>query len=74
MIDFGSLLTPEQKRSLLEQRISQFSAEGYQHTLNRAIAETAGNTEGVEQADTAIAILSDAITVHQNELAKIESN
>ena len=68
-MDYSSLLTNEQKRSILEQRIAQFASEAYQHTLNKEVS--AGNPEAVQAADDALAILDNAITVHQEELAKL---
>lgn len=70
-INFGELLTTEQKRSLLSNRILQFAAEGYQHELNRATAEATGNTAAVEAADKAITDISAAIEQHQAELASL---
>ena len=68
-MDYSSLLTNDQKRSILEQRIAQFASEAYQHTLNKEVS--AGNPEAVQAADDALAILDNAITVHQEELAKL---
>ena len=68
-MDYSSLLTNEQKRSIVEQRIAQFASEGYQHTLNKEVA--GNNPEAVEAADNALAILDNAIAVHQDELAKL---
>ena len=68
-MDYSSLLTNDQKRSILEQRIAQFASEGYQHTLNKEVA--GNNPEAVEAADNALAILDNAIAVHQDELAKL---
>ena len=70
-MDYSSLLTNDQKRSILEQRIAQFASEAYQHTLNKTVAESTNNTAGVESADTALAMYDNAITVHQDELAKL---
>jgi hypothetical protein len=70
-VDYSALLTDEQKRQILTARLEQFAAEGFQHTLNRQIAESADNAEGVKAADDAIAILDKAIEVHQEELAKL---
>jgi hypothetical protein len=70
-LDFGQLLTSEQKRALLEQRIAQFAAEGYQHTLNKQIAENTGNTEALALAENSIEIISAAIEAHQAELATL---
>lgn len=67
-IDYTALLTPEQKRNILSQRISQFASEAYQHTLNKQTCESLGDAEGVEAADKALTILDAAITTHQAEL------
>jgi len=68
-MDYSSLLTTDQKRSILEQRLAQFASEAYQHTLNKEVAKD--NAEAVQAADDALAILDNAITVHQEELAKL---
>ena len=68
-MDYSSLLTNDQKRSILEQRIAQFASEAYQHTLNKEVAKD--NPEAVAAADDALAILDNAITIHQEELAKL---
>ena len=67
-IDFNNLLTPEQKRDLLTQRIQQFATEAYQHELNRQIAETVNDEQAMVQAESALATLETAITVHEAEL------
>ena len=69
-MDYSALLTNEQKRSILEQRIGQFAAEAWQHTINKQIA--GDNAEAVAAADEALAILDNAIKIHQEELAKLE--
>ena len=68
-MDYASLLSNDQKKSILEQRIAQFASEAYQHTLNKEVA--AGNAEAVQAADDALAILDNAIKIHQEELAKL---
>lgn len=70
-IDFGSYLTDEQKASLIQQRIAQFAAEAYQHTLNKATAEKLGAEDQVSNADKNLELLEAAINVHQEELAKL---
>ena len=70
-IDYSSLLSAEQKKAILEQRISQFASEAYQHEINKAVSEAANNEDGVKAADEALAILETAINVHQEELAKL---
>lgn len=68
-IDYSALLTTEQKKAILEQRLAQFASEGYQHTLNKEIAKD--NADAVAAADEALAILDKAIEVHQEELSKL---
>ena len=70
-IDYSSLLSDEQKRSILSQRLTQFAAEAYQHEINKSVAEASNNEDGVKAADDALAILETAITKHQDELAKL---
>jgi hypothetical protein len=68
-MDYSSLLSNEQKRSILEQRIAQFASEAYQNELNKEVSKD--NAEAVQAANEALAILDNAITVHQEELAKL---
>ena len=68
-MDYSSLLTNDQKRSILEQRIAQFASEAYQHEINKKMA--GDNVEAVQAAESALAILDNAIEIHQEELAKL---
>ena len=68
-MDYSSLLSTDQKKSILEQRIAQFASEAYQHSINKQVA--GDNAEAIKAADDALAILDNAITVHQEELAKL---
>lgn len=70
-MDYSSLLTDEQKKSILDQRLTQFAAEAYQHDINKQVASSAGNAEGVAQAEAALETLEAAIAVHQAEIAKL---
>lgn len=70
-IDFGSLLSAEQKKEILNQRLQQFATEAYQHKINKQLAEKINNEQGVAQADEALAILEEAIKLHQEEIAKL---
>lgn len=69
--DFGSLLTNDQKRQLLNNRISQFVTEAYQHQLNLKTAESINNEQQIEASTKSIEILTAAINIHQEELAKL---
>ena len=70
-MDYSALLTDEQKKSILEQRMAQFAAEAYQHEINKTVAEASGNEEGVKASEEALAVLDKALTVHQEELDKL---
>lgn len=67
-IDFSTLLSDEQKRNLLQQRIEQFAGEAYQHELNRKTAKKINDSESVASSMAALVTLETAITVHQEEL------
>ena len=68
-LDYSSLLSTEQKKAILEQRITQFASEAYQHELNRKLA--GDNAEAIKVADDSLATLDLAITLHVNELSKL---
>jgi len=67
-IDFSTLLSDEQKRNLLQQRIEQFAGEAYQHELNRQIAEKVFDADAITASEAALQTLETAIDVHQQEL------
>ena len=73
-IDFESLLTTQQKRDLLQNRIAQFAAEAYQYTLNKKTAEDINSESQIEAADKNLEILESAIRVHQAELEALPSD
>jgi hypothetical protein len=62
-------VSPEIKTQLIAERLQALNLEGYQHELNKKAAEAVGNLEAVAQADEAITIIKNAITVHEAELA-----
>lgn len=70
-IDYSSLLSEEQKRSLLNQRIAQFAAEAWQHELNKRTCEQLGDEAGAQNATKALEVLDAAIGVHQQELSEL---
>lgn len=72
-MDFGISLTNEQKIAILTQRISQFSAEGYQHQINKQIAQELNDAEALQVATDALALLETIVTAHQTELNTIIS-
>jgi hypothetical protein len=68
-MDYSALLTNEQKKAILQERIAQFASEAYQHDINKKMA--GDNLEVIQAANDALAILDNAITIHQEELAKL---
>lgn len=67
-MDYAALLTDEQKRLILEQRLAQFAAEAFQHQINKTVAAATDNEDGVKAADEALVILDKAIEIHKVEL------
>ena len=70
-IDYSALLTNEQKRAILEQRLTQFASEAYQHDINIQVATASNNAEGIKVSQEALVTLDTAITVHQEALAAL---
>jgi len=68
-MDYSALLTTEQKKAILGERIAQFASEAYQHEINKKMA--GDNQEVIDAANSSLAILDNAITIHQEELAKL---
>lgn len=61
-------ISPETKVQLLTERIANLNLEGYQHELNKAAAEALGDEQAVQDSESAIAIIVNAIEVAQNQL------
>jgi len=72
-VDFGALLSKEDKVQILSARIAQFANEGWQHELNKKSAEALGQEEAVAASEAAIATIASAIEAHQAELAAVEA-
>lgn len=72
--DYTSILTAEQKRAILQQRIAQFAAEAYQHKLNKKACESVEDLAGVENADKSLTLLEKAIQIHVEELNSLPAS
>jgi hypothetical protein len=70
-INFSELIPTEQKKAMLEQRVSQLALEGYQHQINLQTAESTENQDLINSSNEAIEIISSAITVAQSELESL---
>lgn len=64
-------LADEQRRQVLESRLTQFAFDRFGHTLNRQVALEHGDSEAVAKANDAIAIIDSAALVYESELASI---
>ena len=70
-MNFEELLTPEQRKEILENRILNFTIEAYQLSLNKAVAIANGDIEAAKQTENALVTLSSAIDVYKEELSKV---
>ena len=72
-INYDNLLTADQKKAIIENRIQQFAAEAYQTELNKEIQVRQGNDEVAASYEETLSLIETAITVHEEELTKLES-
>ncbi len=72
-MNFGDLLTADQKRELLEAKIQQLAVEGYQLQINRSAIKDLENSEAtLEILDTNMKTIFQAISSYQQELANLQ--
>jgi hypothetical protein len=71
-LDFGSMLTTEQKVDIINQRITQFASEAYQLQLNRQSAEKLDRQDQIEIIDSNLKLLEAAVILHREELATLQ--
>ena len=64
-------LSAEQKAAIINERLTQFEAEKFQHELNRDVAVAINNSDAIIMAESAIAQLDAAIAVHETQLADL---
>lgn len=72
-INYDAHLTAEQKKAIVENRLQQFAAEAYQTELNKEIQIRQGNHDLVESYNDSLTLIETAISVHEEELANLES-
>ena len=70
-IDYTTLLSPEERLSIVNARIKQFANEAYQHDLNRSLGVSTSNEELVKTSDAALVTLGAAIENLQTEVATL---
>jgi hypothetical protein len=69
-IDFNSLLTVEERTSVVTQRVQQLAVEAYQLTLNKKVlqAQEEPNEKALTEIDNNITLLDQMISVYKQEL------
>lgn len=79
-VDFGALLTLDQKKSMVSNAIVNLAARGYEVELNSQALELSRTAENSDAVDAALAsnaaVLADleaGITAYQDELAALEA-
>lgn len=70
-MNFEELLTADQRKEVLENRILGFSVEAYQVSLNKKVAEAVNDVDGIQQSQNSLAMLEIAIGIYKDELATI---
>jgi hypothetical protein len=71
MSDFDAYLTDEDKSILLQRKIAQFAAEGYQHELNLKLAQDTNNEELLTQSNQSIDAIKSIIAYFEGLLAEV---
>jgi hypothetical protein len=72
-ISYENLLTLEQKKAIVENRLQQFAAEAYQTELNKEIQIRQGDEQAANACMASLELIESAIEVHEEELAKLDS-
>jgi hypothetical protein len=67
-MDFNKYLTVQQRTSIIQNRIAQFAAEAYQHSINLEVARSLNDEQAIANAENALSIITNAIEVHETEL------
>jgi hypothetical protein len=72
-LDFNNLLSPDQKRQILEQRIQAWAQDAYSHELNKQAIQATDPSASTDEQDKALETLETAITLAQEQLAAVEA-
>lgn len=71
-INFGDLLSVEQKQALLEGKIQQLALEGYQLQVNRvALQSVQGSEEALAVLDSNLLVVEKAVEAYQQEIENL---
>ena len=67
-INYDAILTIQEKQEMLEMRIKQFAMQAYTLELEKVVQQNLNNEEAQGDIQQQIDALSEAITVHEEEL------
>lgn len=72
-IDFNSLLTVEERTSVVTQRVQQLAVEAYQLSLNEKVlnAQDEPNEQALKEISNNLSLLQEMISVYNQELASL---
>jgi hypothetical protein len=72
-IDFNSLLTVDERKAVVTQRVQQLAVEAYQLTLNKKVLETQEepNEKALTEIDNNLDLLGQMISVYHQELESL---
>jgi hypothetical protein len=74
-IDFNSLLTVEERTSVVTQRVQQLAVEAYQLTLNLNVfkAQEVPNEKALTEINSNLDLLEQMISVYNQELDSLKN-
>lgn len=72
-IDFNSLLTVEERKSVVTQRVQQLAVEAYQLSINLKVlhAQEEPNEKALSEINTNLELLDQMISVYNEELGTL---
>ena len=72
-IDFNSLLTVDERKTVTTQRVQQLAVEAYQLTLNKKVleAQEEPNEKALTEIENNITLLDQMISVYKQELESL---
>jgi len=72
-IDFNTLLTIDERKSVVTQRVQQLAVEAYQLSLNLKVvnAQEEPNEKALSEINTNLGLLEEMISVYNDELATL---
>lgn len=72
-IDFNTLLTVDERKSVVTQRVQQLAVEAYQLSLNLKVvnAQEEPNEKALSEINTNLGLLEEMISVYNDELATL---